>query len=102
MLFAIATVFVAIMVGIAMVAHWRIGAGGDLPMQWAPGKHVMWSAPRRIALAFVPVIGSVTLFGIAFGERGDPSGDASTAREVQALIAGQLLHLWLVRRTMGR
>ncbi|VXD00214.1 hypothetical protein [Sphingomonas sp. AX6] len=53
------------------------------------------------------MIGSVILFGIAFGERGDPSGDASAVREVQAmigvaLIAGQLLHLWLVRRTMGR
>lgn len=107
MLFASATIFVAIMVGIAIFAHRRFGGGGVLPMQWALGKQIMWSAPRGIALGFVPVIGAVILFAIAFGEGRDPSGEAGAALEVQAmigvaLVAGQLLHLWLIRRTVGR
>lgn len=107
MLFVIAAAFTAVLVAIAIAADRRLGERGNLPMQWTLAGRAIWSAPRRFALAFVPVIGIVILFGIAFGEIGDPTGDGSTARDVQAmigiaLVAGQLLHLWMVRRTMGR
>lgn len=107
MIFVTAAAFTAILVAIAIAADRRLGERGNLPMQWTLGGHATWTAPRRFALAFVPVIGIVILFGIALGENGDPTGDGSAARDVQAmigvaLVAGQLLHLWLVRRSLAR
>lgn len=107
MLFVTAAAFTAILIAIAIAADRRLGDRGDLPMQWTLGGHATWSAPRRFALAFVPLIGIVILFGIAFGENGDSTGDGRASRDVQAvigvaLVAGQLLHLYLVRRLLAR
>ncbi|MBW6525245.1 hypothetical protein KZ813_00145 [Sphingomonas sp. RHCKR7] len=57
----ITVLFGFVMCVIASRANAKLMRERRLPMQWWFDGTVTWSAPRRLALAFVPVLGSVVL-----------------------------------------
>jgi hypothetical protein len=65
----IGTLFCLASCGIAIWANRRLRTEARLPMQWWLGGEVTWSAPRPIALAFVPslavlVFASLTVLSV--------------------------------------
>jgi len=58
-LIVIATLFILFLIW--KRASFRFRENARLPMQWTFGGRVTWTAPRRIALAFIPVLAIVVL-----------------------------------------
>lgn len=86
-------------------ANIRFGNVDRLPMQWSVDGDVTWDAPRRIALAFTPVLAFVALFAITVATfvltpRTGDEGYVIPAVIFMALIfiAIHALHLWLINR----
>jgi len=80
-----------------------------LPMQWWVTGELTWSAPRRLALAFMPALAIVSLGFITImalnvpARRGQEGFVLPTAIGMGAvLVAVQLLHFWLIARTLHR
>jgi len=80
-----------------------------LPMQWWITGEVTWSAPRRLALAFMPalaivLLGFVTIMALNVPARPGQEGFVlPTMIGLGAtLIAVQLLHFWLISKTLRR
>ncbi|RYF00040.1 MAG: hypothetical protein EOO77_34645 [Oxalobacteraceae bacterium] len=80
-----------------------------LPMQWWITGQVTWSAPRRLALAFMPalaivLLGFVTIMALNVPARAGQEGLVlpMTIGMGATLIAVQLLHFWLIARTLHR
>ena len=80
-----------------------------LPMQWWITGEVTWSAPRRLALAFMPALAIVSLGFITIMALNVPARPGQeglvlpTAIGMGAvLVAVQLLHFWLIARTLHR
>jgi hypothetical protein len=80
-----------------------------LPMQWSLDGRVNWSAPRPLALAFMPVLATVCLIGIGalllFATPGHHQGDvgsATLALCATGLVCIHLLHMWLIGKTIAR
>ena len=78
-----------------------------LPMQWWITGEVTWSAPRRLALAFMPalaivLLGFVTIMALNVPARAGQEGLVlpTTIGMGATLIAAQLLHFWLIARTL--
>lgn len=57
--------FVAVLVTASVWADRRFRRAARLPMQWSLTGEVVWSAPRRIALAFTPALAAIILGAIA-------------------------------------
>ncbi|NJR79458.1 hypothetical protein [Sphingomonas corticis] len=105
----VAAVFVAIMGIIACRANARLAGESRLPMQWWFTGEVTWSAPRPVALAFCPA-----LAGIVLGSQVVLAANVAPRPEQEDLVlpaliatgvlfvAIQLLHLWLIARTLRR
>jgi len=70
----------------------------QLPMQFGLNGAVGWSAPRRWALSFSPILAMVIMVPTAFAEPG-----AGVMVFVGAcMIGGHALHLWLIERTFRK
>ena len=103
----IGILFVLTLCGIALRADWRLRGEDRLPMQWLLPDQVIWSAPRRIALAFVPTL-ALVLFGaltlLSFITRPRLGQEYLVVPSLIAvgllLIGVQRFHLWMVERTL--
>ncbi|MBN9318831.1 MAG: hypothetical protein BGN86_13275 [Caulobacterales bacterium 68-7] len=104
----IAAVFIALLIAASVWANRRFADQASLPMQWGISGQVNWTAPRRVALAFTPVLGGVIIGGTAAlliaGVPTHPGqehmGAQVLAMQGMAFLAGHTLHLWLISRTV--
>lgn len=103
----IAVLTVAVLVAMSARANRRFRGEARLPMQWSVNGSVNWTAPRRVALAFNPVLGTLCLFGFAamssFSQpRTGQEGLVIPANIFVALIiiGAHAFHLWLIQRTL--
>lgn len=85
---------------LAVAANSRFADLERLPMQWGLSGQVNWTAPRVLGLAFVPVLYAVLAGIFIWAAEHDP--EKYTAKSVGivliALIAVQILHLWMIDR----
>ena len=86
---------ILVMALIALIADKRLPPADQLPMQWGITGEIGWYAPRRVALASLPLLfGAMLLLLTAFGAYWPLSG--------VIFITGQLFYLWLVHRHLSR
>lgn len=107
-------VVIAILYGITLlaVARWanaRFRHEDRLPMQWLLNGEVTWSAPRPVALAFIPALAILMLAGLIllFFNVAPRPGQEHLVLPVfivigASFVASQLLHVWLIGRTLRR
>lgn len=105
----VSAVFVLVICVLAYRADNRFQNEPRLPMQWSFTGEVNWSAPRRLALAFMPMLavallGFFTFMSMNVSPR---AGQESLVFPVlvvmgATLVAAQLLHFWLIERTIRR
>lgn len=97
---AIGLIGFALSVLLAVAANSRFADLERLPMQWGLSGQVNWTAPRVLGLAFVPVLYAVLAGIFIWAAEHDP--EKYTAKSVGivliALIAVQILHLWMIDR----
>jgi hypothetical protein len=110
----IAYLGVAIPVGVttivsAILANTRFRRESRLPIQWWLDGKVIWSAPRAVTLAFIPVLATGVLGVVAVLSQTLPprAGQEALVWPVMlgsgALsVAIQFLHLGLIARTVRR
>ena len=103
----VSTFFILVTCILAYRANTRFRSEGRLPMQWGLTGQVNWSAPRRVALAFVPVLaivllGFFTVMLINVPPRAGQEGLVFPILVVTGvtLVAAQLAHFWLIGRTI--
>lgn len=60
----VALIAVFVMAGMSLRANGRYSNERTLPMQWLLPGTVVRTAPRRIALAFMPLLGACTLIAV--------------------------------------
>lgn len=104
-----AMIFALILCWMAFQANMRFQNESRLPMQWWLTGEVTWSAPRRLALAFIPALatGVFTIYIIM-----SLTVEPRVGQEVLVLptlvglgamfIAVQLAHFWLITKTLRR
>jgi len=108
--FLIAGAFALALAAMSLRAGRRFAGERLLPMQWGLDGRVNWSAPRALALAFMPVLGLLALGGMAAMMRfGPPPRAGQEGLEIPVLLsAGVILlgahwfHLRLVARALRR
>lgn len=104
LVFIAALLFLALC-GLARQANARFRREDRLPMQWWLNGDVTWSAPRAVALAFIPAL-ALPIFAclILLPPRPGQEGVVLPALIVTGatLAAVQLLHFWLIQKTLGR
>jgi hypothetical protein len=95
--------------GVAYRANARVQSEYRSPMQWLLPDEVIWSAPRRIALAFVPALALVSFAGLAvlsLYARPRPSQEGMLIPSMIAIglvfLAIQIFHLRMIERTIYR
>mgnify|MGYP003334968001 CR=1 FL=1 len=103
----LSTLFVLLTCSLAYRANRWFRGEARLPMQWGLAGNVNWSAPRAVALAFMPILtgvmlGFVTILSMTVPPR---AGQEHLVLPVTAfigttLVATQLIHFWLIRRTL--
>lgn len=87
----------------------RRGGTARLPMQWSSPGRVNWTAPRRVALAFTPVLAVVVLVAIQVTAHMAPRKSGPDGSVLPVLLSAALLlvvahaiHLRLCDRTLNR
>lgn len=105
----VSTLFILIICMLAYRAETRFHDEARLPMQWGFTGKVNWTAPRRLALAFMPalacaLLGFFTFMSINVGPR---AGQEDLVFPIlfiigTTLVAAQLFHFWLIERSIGR
>ena len=105
----VSAVFVVILSALAYRANIRFRNERRLPMQWGMTGAVNWSAPRFVALAFIPILAIGVLGFQVFMALNIPARAGQEALVFPVLVgtgatlvAVQLLHLWLIERTLRR
>jgi hypothetical protein len=105
----VSAVFVVILTALAYRANTRFRSESRLPMQWGITGAVNWSASRSVALAFIPMLAIGALGFQIFMAMNVPArtGQEGLVFPVLVgtgvtLVAVQLLHLWLIERTLRR
>jgi len=105
----VSAIFVLIICVIAYRADTRFRNEARLPMQWSFTGQVNWSAPRRLALVFMPVLaiallGFFTLMSINVPPRAGQEGLVLPILIIMGLtlVGAQLFHFWLIGRTISR
>jgi len=90
----------AISVLLAVIANSRFGELERLPMQWGVSGRINWTAPRVPALAFAPVLYAVLAGIFIWAAEHDPEKYTAKSAGIVliALIAVQILHLWMIDR----
>lgn len=103
----VSMVFIVIICILAYRANARFRSAARLPMQWGLTGKVTWSAPRPIALAFMPVLavallGFVTVMAMTVPPRPGQEHLVLPVSLVMggALVVAQLFHFWLIDRTL--
>ncbi|MCE8007910.1 hypothetical protein [Aestuariivita sp.] len=87
-----------VLVALSLAADSRFRAYDLLPMQFGPTGGVGWSAPRALALSFMPVLSALMMIPAVF-LTDDPS-----VIPIMAIgcLVGHLLHLGLIARHLRR
>lgn len=105
----VSAVFVVILTAFAYRANMRLRSKNRLPMQWGVTGAVNWSAPRSVALSFMPILATAVLGFQVFMALYIPAraGRESLVLPVLVgtgvtLVAIQLLHFWLIDRILRR
>ena len=105
----IALVTIVVLVGMSLRANRRYRRIARLPMQWSFAGQVNWTAPRRLALLFTPILATGILLGvviltiIATPRAGQEGYEIPVVGFIAATFIGiHALHLWLVKKTVGR
>lgn len=103
----VSAVFVVIIAVLACRANMRFRSESRLPMQWGITGAVNWSAPRSVALAFMPILATVALGLQVLMAMNVPTRAGQEALVFPVLVgtgvtlvAVQLLHFWLIDRTL--
>lgn len=106
---AIAVLTVAVLVAMSARASRRFKGEARLPMQWSFKGSVRWTAPRFVALAFNPVLGTVCLLWFAaMAAFSQPrAGQEHLVIPVNIFVAliivgAHAFHLWLIDRTLRK
>ncbi len=108
-LLVVSAVFVVILSALAYRANIHFRNERRLPMQWGITGAVNWSAPRSVALAFIPIV-AIAVLGFQVFMALNVSARAGQETLVFPVLVGtgvtlvvvQLLHLWLIERTLRR
>lgn len=96
MVWAMGAGVLAAMVVLALRADARFAAHDRLPMQFAPDLSAGWTAPRAVALGFLPGLAAAILLALALFAP-DPPGAAIAGG---SLLAGQVFYHWLLARSL--
>lgn len=90
--------------GSSLAANRRLRDVDRLPMQWGITGKVTWSAPRALALAFIPAVAVcvMTIYVVLAANLRPRSGQENSVISTLVgiglmFIAVQLLHLWLIK-----
>lgn len=109
MILSSAAFFILVLAVLALWANNRFRDEARLPMQWWLTGEVTWSAPRPLALAFVPALAVATfaiyaLMGVKVPPRVGQEDMVFPAFVGLGtlFVAVQLLHFWLVEKTLSR
>lgn len=101
----VALIVVSALALLAVQANQRFRDEVRLPMQWGLDGTVTWTAPRVVALAFFPLLASVTfasLLILSVNVKPRTGEDAMTLPAFVGIgttfVAIQLLHFWLIAR----
>jgi len=105
----VAVIFTLVLCTLAYRANARFRDEDRLPMQWWLTGEVTWSAPRPLALAFIPALAIVVLavFVVLSLTTKPRAGQEmlvfpSLIGLGATFIAVQLLHFWLIARSLRR
>jgi hypothetical protein len=108
-LIILAIVIELAVIALSVGANARFRSESCLPMQWSLSGSVNWSAPRLVALAFMPVVfGGVFVFYVVSARMGRVRpGQEGLIVPMLILIGGgfiavQLFHFWMIDRTLRR
>lgn len=103
----VSVVFIVVICILAYRANARFRSAARLPMQWSLTGKVTWSAPRHLALAFMPalavaLLGFVTVMAMNVPPRPGQEHLILPVSLVMgaALVVAQLFHFWLIERTL--
>lgn len=94
MLWALGLATVAVMAVLARRADRRFAGHRHLPMQFGPSGTPGWTAPRAVALGFLPVL-ALAVFGALWVFAPDPIGALIAAL---SLLGGQVFYHALIAR----
>lgn len=102
-----AVLFSLVLVRLAQSANTRFSSEMQLPMQWGLNGIVTWSAPRRMALAFMPALSIAVFANIVFLSRNLPTQPGEEGMGLPALapigfmfLAIQQFHFWMIEKTL--
>jgi hypothetical protein len=100
---------VALLTAMSLRANRRFERRSRLPMQWGLDGSINWTAPRKVALAFTPVLAAICLMlvGVAAAFVKPRAGQEDLVIPVvifcaAAFVVAHALHLWLIRRALQR
>lgn len=103
----IALLTVVALAFMSLRANQRFAREPRLPMQWSISGSVNWTAPRLLALAFMPVLGAIILTAATIATITMTPRPGQEGFEIPViifmslgLVAAHALHLWLIRRTL--
>ena len=93
---------VGAMIALSVRADRRFRAIDRLPMQWTLTGTVSWHAPRAVALAFTPVLGTMLIMVIGAMALWVPPRAGQEIPVLLAIAAGMVaihaLHIWMIGR----
>lgn len=105
----VSAVFVTTIIVLACWANRRFRSERRIPMQWGITGAVNWSAPRPVALAFMPILAMGVLGFQVYMASTVPARAGEEVRVFPVLvgtgvvlIAMQLLHFWLIEKILRR
>lgn len=108
-MFGIVFLFGLILCGLAIRANSHFRREDQLPMQWWLTGDVTWSAPRVLALGFIPAlaIGVLTInAALAVNLQPRPGQEGMVLPGLIGtgllFVVVQRLHFWLIQKTLGR
>ena len=105
----IAILAICVLALMSAQANRRFEGKDRLPMQWFLDGSVTWTAPRAVALAFIPTLASVVLAAtvaltiFAKARPGQEGFEVPVTMFVALVFIGAYaLHLWLIAKTLRR
>lgn len=87
------------LVSMSVWAWRRIPVGARLPMHWGLDGRATWSAPRGLALAFVPALAAAVLLAVGWTARSAGREDGTAAATLQFVLPAAFLALHLLHLT---
>lgn len=102
----LAAVAILTLIAMSWRANRRMADLDRLPMQWSVAGSVNWTAPRRIALAFTPILATAILLAVVVStlllrpRPGQEGFEVPTVLFVAGVfVAVHALHLWLIEKS---